>query len=101
MPQAGIRRRLRWHLGASSGPLRRLTRNLMAAAEPVHPGATSFPPPPDLVRPNRHLHRRVPLRTVPCTAMEANMNAPVSPDILGDPWSTPIDQIDVSDSRLF
>jgi cytochrome P450 len=29
------------------------------------------------------------------------MNAPVSPDVLGDPWTIPLDQIDVSDSRLF
>jgi hypothetical protein len=33
--------------------------------------------------------------------MEANMDAPVIPEALGDPWSIPIDQIDVSESRLF
>src|ERR1700684_4646876 len=33
--------------------------------------------------------------------MEANMDAPVIAEALGDPWSIPIDQIDVSDSRLF
>src|ERR1700759_5761590 len=33
--------------------------------------------------------------------MEANMDAPVLPHPLGDPWSIPIDQIDVSESRLF
>ena len=29
------------------------------------------------------------------------MNAPVSPDVLGDPWTTPIDKIDVADPRIF
>jgi cytochrome P450 len=29
------------------------------------------------------------------------MNAPVSPASMGDPWTTPIDSIDVSDPRLF
>ncbi len=29
------------------------------------------------------------------------MNAPVSPAMMGDPWTTPLDQIDVSDARLF
>jgi cytochrome P450 len=29
------------------------------------------------------------------------MNAPVSAEALGDPWTTPIDQIDFSDARLF
>jgi cytochrome P450 len=29
------------------------------------------------------------------------MNAPVTPEALGDPWTIPLDQIDVSDARLF
>jgi len=29
------------------------------------------------------------------------MNAPVGPDISGDPWTVPIDQIDVADPRIF
>jgi cytochrome P450 len=29
------------------------------------------------------------------------MNAPVDPGMLGDPWTTPLDQIDVADARLF
>jgi cytochrome P450 len=29
------------------------------------------------------------------------MNAPVSSEVLGDPWTIPLDQIDVSDARLF
>jgi cytochrome P450 len=29
------------------------------------------------------------------------MNAPVSHEALGDPWTTPIDRIDVSDARIF
>ena len=29
------------------------------------------------------------------------MNAPVSTDTLGDPWTTPLDQIDVTDARIF
>ena len=29
------------------------------------------------------------------------MNAPVSHDALGDPWTIPLDQIDVSDARIF
>src|ERR1700761_5499213 len=33
--------------------------------------------------------------------MEALMDAPVSPAGFGDPWTIPLDQIDVSDPRLF
>ncbi len=29
------------------------------------------------------------------------MNAPVIPEALGDPWTIPLDQIDVSDARIF
>ena len=29
------------------------------------------------------------------------MNAPVITDVLGDPWTLPLDQIDVSDARIF
>jgi cytochrome P450 len=34
-------------------------------------------------------------------AMGGFMNAPVTPEALGDPWTIPLDQIDVSDARLF
>ena len=29
------------------------------------------------------------------------MNAPFSPEALGDPWTVPIEQIDVSHARLY
>jgi cytochrome P450 len=32
---------------------------------------------------------------------KTHMNAPVSPASMGDPWTTPIESIDVSDPRLF
>ena len=33
--------------------------------------------------------------------MDAPMDAPLSPAALGDPWSTPLDRIDVADARIF
>jgi hypothetical protein len=32
---------------------------------------------------------------------KTNMNAPVSPDMLGDTWTTPLDQIDAADACIF
>jgi cytochrome P450 len=38
---------------------------------------------------------------MPLQHLGGSMNAPVNLEPLGDPWTTPLDRIDVSDSRLF